>query len=157
MSRTANYIVAGNVWTVTSLTYLALFLYPSEQLPTAVLSLLGCLALVSLLATGAALAQSQLARYMATTLHVAIPLAWMVWLASLNQALLSQSQWTTFALCAFLGAALADHGVAVILPGSEGLEKSANAAGGAGRNAWESGGFSAPSLSACDSGSFRRP
>lgn len=159
MSCNNGLVVAGKLWTLSSMLYLSYFMFPSEHLLSASVPLAGCLLVVGVLSLAAGLARSSVARYTALTLHLSTALAWLVWYEIYNMMAISPENWGAYAVCAFVGAVLSDCGVSLYMQekGSmrmlESLKKAAESGGFSRPLASSSGGFKA--VPAFESGGFR--
>jgi hypothetical protein len=154
-------IVTGSLWTAASIVSISHLAYPRPEMLSASSLFAGMIfSAVFCLAAGAT--RSPYLRHLASGLQLWVPMVWCVWMENWTGAPASTSGWLAFAICACLGTAMADRGVALetaFVPPSPARPAAASHQPLSPRpfSPYESGGFARRPLAACDSGSFRMP
>jgi len=151
MSRNSNFILVGSLWTLTSVLFFFQLLYPTVVVGSAGAPLAGSLIVASIFFFMAAISRSSALGQAAVSLHMAIPLCWVYWVAAGAGMSLGFSSWFALGICGMVGAALCDHGVEKEREacGMEAEQKTVTVA--------KTTSFVRPNLAACDSGAFRLP
>lgn len=160
MSRNSLLVALGSIWTFYSVFHITEMVVGTSELWSLATPLgLGVLLSASYWWACGVVDVPSL-RSTANALHLSVPLLWAAWVISMHQAVLTPNQAGLLAFNMALGAALADLGSfgelqvarrrAMFLGQTESYTFRP-------LSAYESGRFSSPQLSACDSGGFPRP